>query len=99
MHSRLIALAVTIVTCLLVASAASADPINTFTGAAGPSHVKPSTSVSHTISLTSDPSSPNRAQRATIGIPPGFAVDPATVSATTSGVAGLCDAATWEADG
>ena len=59
----------------------------------------PSTTGSYTVSLTSDPLSVDRAQRATIGIPTGFSVDPASVHATTSAVAGACDAATWVADG
>ena len=49
--------------------------------------------------MTNDALSPARAQKATIGIPPGFTVDPVTVQATTTAVAGLCDASTWEADG
>jgi hypothetical protein len=84
--------------CLLVASSAAADPLNTFTAAATPTHVKPSTSVSYTISLSIAASAPDFAQRAKIGIPSGFTVDPASVQATTT-AAGSCIAATWEPDG
>ncbi len=58
--------------CLLVVSAASADPINTYTGVATPSHVKPSASASYSVSLTNDALSAEGADRAKIGIPPGF---------------------------
>jgi hypothetical protein len=86
--------------CLFLASSASsADPLDTFTASSVPSHVKPSTSVSYAIALTTDPSAPDRAQRATIGIPSGFTVDPVSVHPTTSAVTGLCEAATWVADG
>jgi hypothetical protein len=98
-NRRRLSLAITLGACLLVVSSASADPLDTFTALSTPSHVKPSTSVSYTVSLTTSPSAPNRAQRAKIGIPPGFTVNPASVKATTTAVAGLCDAATWEADG
>jgi hypothetical protein len=93
-------LAITVLGCLLVvSSAASADPLDTFAASSLPTHVKPSTSVSYTIKLTTNPSAPDRAQRATIGIPSGFTVDPVSVHPTTSAVTGLCEAATWVADG
>ena len=84
--------------CLLIVSAASADPINTHTGVATPSHVKPSTSASYSVSLTNDTLSPEGADRAKIGIPPGFLVDAPSVQATTSVAAG-CQSSTWVADG
>ena len=93
---RRLSLAAVAVACLILAAGASADPLDTFTGAAAPSHVKPSTSRSYTISLTSDPSAPNRAQRATIGIPAGFSVADSTVQATTTAIPGVCDASTWD---
>jgi hypothetical protein len=95
-HLTLIAAAAA---CLFVATAASADPINAFSATAAPSAVKPSSSTSFTVKLTNDPASPDRAQRAKIGIPQGFSVSAASVHATTTAVAGACDAATWEADG
>jgi len=98
-NRRRLSLAITTAACLLVASGASADPLDTFTATAAPTHVKPSTSVSYTISLTIDPSALNRAQRAKIGIPSGFTVDPVSVQAmTTAAENENCDAATWEAD-
>jgi hypothetical protein len=84
--------------CLLVASSAAADPRNTFTAAATPTHVKPSTSASYTISLSIAASAPDVAQRAKIGIPSGFTIAPASVQATTT-AADTCIAATWEPDG
>ncbi len=83
---------------LLVASGASADTINTFTAGATPSHIKPSTSSAYTFVLTNDAASPEGADRAKIGIPPGFVVDLPTMQATTS-AAGACQASTWVPDG
>ncbi|HKY11885.1 MAG TPA: hypothetical protein VJL85_00935 [Gaiellaceae bacterium] len=97
-NRRRLSLAITLSACLFVASGASADPLDTFTATAAPTHVKPSTSVSYTISLTIDPSAANRAQQAKIGIPSGFTVDPVSVQALTT-AAENCDAATWEAEG
>jgi hypothetical protein len=91
-------LAVTALACLLTPSGASADPPNTFTAAAVPTHVKPSASVSIAITMTSDPSSDAPAQRAKIGIPSGFIVDVESVKATTS-ASGPCEASIWRADG
>jgi hypothetical protein len=95
-NRRRLSLAMTLVASLLLVSAASADPINTFTAAAAPTHVKPSTSASYTITLTNDPLSPDQAQRAKIAIPSGF-TEPESVQATTT-AAGSCAAATWVAD-
>jgi hypothetical protein len=98
-NRRRLSLAITLAAaCLLVASSAAADPLNTFTAAATPTHVKPSTSVSYTISLSIAASAPDFAQRAKIGIPSGFTVVPASVQPTTT-AAGSCIAATWEPDG
>jgi hypothetical protein len=98
-NRRRLSLAITAAAaCLLVASSAAADPLNTFTAMSTPSHVKPSTSVPYTVSLTIAASAPDFAQRAKIGIPSGFIVDPATVKATTT-AAGTCIAAIWEPDG
>ncbi len=83
---------------LLVASGASADPVNTFTGVVAPANVNPATSASYTVALTSDPASPEAADRAKIGIPPGFVVDGPSLQATAS-AAGVCQASTWVADG
>ena len=100
MFRRRLSLAVSAVACLLIASAAAADPINTFTAAAAaPSLVKPATSSSYTITLTNDSTSADRAQRARIAIPSGFTIDPLSVQATTTAVPGSCDASGWEADG
>jgi hypothetical protein len=107
MFNRRQSLIAATVACLLVASGASvADPlygfasaVNTFTAASAPSRVKPASSVSYTVTLTNDPASPDRAQRARIGIPQGFNVDATSVYATTTGVAGACDVSTWVADG
>ena len=63
-----------------------------------PSHVKPATSASYTVALTSDSSSPEGADRAKIGIPSGFSVGASSVQAT-AGAAGVCQASTWVADG
>jgi hypothetical protein len=86
--------------CLLLASGASAagEALDAFTAAATPSHVKRATSASYTITLTNDSSSPDRGQRAKIGIPSGFVVDPVTIHATSE-VLGDCEESTWEPDG
>lgn len=97
-NRRRLCLAITVVGCLLLASSASADPLNTFTATSLPTHVKPSTSVSYTITLTTNPWAADPAQRAKIAIPSGFTVTPASVQASTS-AAGSCTPATWEADG
>jgi large repetitive protein len=86
------------VACLLSAAAASADPLNTFSATAAPSHVKPSTSASFAVALSNGLASPDRAQRARIGIPAGFNVSAASVVATTNAVGG-CDVSTWIPDG
>jgi hypothetical protein len=97
-NRRRLSLAVTVVGCLLLASSASADPLDTFTATSAPTHVKPSTSVSYTIKLTTSAAAPNSGQRAKIAIPSGFTINGPSVQATTSAV-GTCNAATWVADG
>jgi hypothetical protein len=84
--------------CLFLASGASAADVDGFTAASTPSRVKPAGSVSYTVTLTNAQTSPDRAQRARIGIPAGFIVSAASVQATTTAVGG-CDASTWVADG
>ena len=98
LNRRRLSLAITLAACLLVASSASADPLNTFTAAIAPTHVEPSTSVSYTIALTTNPSAADPAQLAKIAIPSGFTINEPSVQATTS-AAGSCNAATWVADG
>jgi hypothetical protein len=98
LNRRRLSLAITAVGCLLMASSASADPLDTFTATSAPTHVKPSTSVSYTIALTTNPSAPHQAQQAKIAIPSGFTINGPSVQATTS-AAGTCNAATWVADG
>jgi hypothetical protein len=84
--------------CLVLVSGAAAAEPNAFTAAATPSYVQPQRAASYTITLTNSPSSENRAQRAKIGIPPGFSVNP-PVTATTTGVEDKCDPSAWEPDG
>ena len=90
--------AATAMACLIVASGASADPINTFAAAVAPPHVKPASSAPYTVALTNDPASPEAADRAKVGIPAGFVVDGGNLQATTS-TAGACQASRWVADG
>jgi hypothetical protein len=97
-NRRRLSLAITLGACLLVVSSASADPLNTFTATSLPTHVKPSTSVSYTITLTTNPSAADPAQRAKIAIPSGFTISEPSVQAKTS-LAGSCTVATWVADG
>jgi hypothetical protein len=84
--------------CLLLASGAAAAAGDAFTASSTPSHVKPSASASYTIALTNDQSSPSRAQRATIAVPPGFTVNAASIQATTQ-AAGGCNLSQWVVDG
>ena len=95
-HLTLIAAAAA---CLLVAAGASANPLDTFTAVSTPARVMPASSVQYTVKLTNAATSPDRAQRARIGIPPGFTVNAASIQATTTGVPGACDVSTWVADG
>ena len=95
---RRLLLALTAMACLLGVPGAAADTVNSFTAVAGPSAVKPATAGSYALVLTNDPSSPDSADAAKIGIPTGFVVDAASVQATTS-AAGICRSSTWVADG
>jgi large repetitive protein len=81
---------------LLAAAGASGAPTNAYTASSEPGVVKPATSRVYTIRLKNDATSPDRAQRARIGIPTGFSVSAA--SAATS-AAGTCVATPWVADG
>lgn len=86
------------IACLLLVSGAAAAPGDIYTAASSLSHVKPTTSATYTITLTNATGSPSRAGRATIGIPPGFSVQPTSVQATTQPVGG-CTASLWVVDG
>jgi large repetitive protein len=77
---------------LLGTTGAAGAPGDAYTAVGTPAVVKPATQTVFTVQLTNDPGSPSRAQRARIGIPPGFSVS--TLSATTS-AAGACLASTW----
>ncbi len=83
---------------LLSAAGASGAPGDSYTAASGPTEVKPSTATTFTIQLKNDAASPNRAQRARIGIATGFVVAAPSVTASSS-AAGTCIASTWVADG
>lgn len=80
--------------CLLLASGAAAAEGDAFTATSAPSHVKPTTPASYVVALTNSPSSPSRAQRATIDVPAGFSVDAASIQATTQATGG-CDGSPW----
>ncbi|HET7857444.1 MAG TPA: hypothetical protein VFL41_13385, partial [Gaiellaceae bacterium] len=84
--------------CLVLVSGAAAANPGEFSAASTPTHVKPSTAAGYTITLTSSATSEKEADRAKIGIPPGFGVDGATLQATTT-AAGACVASAWVADG
>ncbi len=86
------------IACLLLVSGAAAAPGDVYTAALSPSHVRPTTSATYTITLTNEASSPSRAGRATIVIPPGFSVQPTSVQATTQAVGG-CTPSLWVVDG
>jgi large repetitive protein len=81
---------------LLLATSASGAPTDAYTASSQPTVVKPSESRTYSIKLKNDAASPDRAQRARIGIPVGFSVSAA--SAATS-AAGICTASSWVADG
>ena len=74
--------------CLVLVSGAAAVNPGEFSAASTPAHVKPSTSASYTVTLTSSVTSEKEADSAKIGIPPGFTVDADTVTATTSTTGG-----------
>jgi hypothetical protein len=83
---------------LLSAAGASGGPGDSYTAASTPTDVKPSSSTAFTIQLKNDAATPDRAQRARIGIATGFVVAAPSVTAATS-AAGTCVASTWVADG
>ena len=80
---------------LVLAAAAGAAP-NAFTASLTPTLVKPSTSASYTLTLTSAATS-DQADKAKIAIPTGFST-PTGITATTPAACNG-NAATWEADG
>jgi hypothetical protein len=80
--------------CLLLASGAPAAPGDTFTATLTPSHVKPSTSGTYTMTLTTSTGASTRADRATISIPDGFTVGSVTAN-TTAGSSGNCVPSAW----
>jgi large repetitive protein len=75
---------------------AQADPSDTYTANAGPAAVQPLTTKSYTITITNSAGSHDRARDASVGIPPGFAVDPASLVATTT-ASGSCASVSWTA--
>ncbi len=83
---------------LLSAAGASGAPGDSYTAGSAPTDVKPSTATTFTIQLKNDAASPNRAERARVGIATGFVVDAPSVTALTS-AAGTCVVSTWVADG
>jgi hypothetical protein len=92
-----------IAACLLLASGAGAAVPGSFTAAVTPTAVKPNTSAPYRITLTNSlrPTSEREADRAKIGIPPGFTVDAGSVQARSSASTDQdedCVQATWVAD-
>ena len=83
---------------LLLASGAAAAAARTFTATMTPGAVKPNTSTTYTITMTNTTLDDQRADRAKILIPPGFAVDALSVKATAS-AAGDCLKVDWVPDG
>ena len=90
--------AVALAVGLLSAAGASGALGDSYTATSAPTDVKPSTATIFTIQLKNDAASPNRADRARIGIATGFVVDAPSVTALTS-AAGTCVVSTWGADG
>jgi hypothetical protein len=91
-----LALAVVAAYFLVASGAATAAP-DQFTASVTPSAVKPSTTTTYQVKVTNSQTS-QEADRARIGIPLGFTVDPGSISATTTSAPG-CTASTWEPDG
>src|SRR5215216_593647 len=85
------------VACLLLASGAAAAEPMTFTATSSPTHARPGTDVSYTVTLK-NVSPGDEADRAKIAIPSGFNVAGNTVTASAS-AAGGCAASAWIADG
>lgn len=84
--------------CLILATGAAAAEPNEFSATSTPTHVKPSLSVAYEVELVNSAASEHEANRAKVGIPPDFVVDPDSVQASTS-AAGDCVASSWVADG
>ena len=92
--TRPIQLSATIVVALalLLVTTAGGAPVSAYSVSSEPAAVKPATPFTYTIRLTNNADSPERAQRARIGIPAGFSV--VSLSAATS-AAGTCVVSTW----
>jgi hypothetical protein len=73
---------------------AQADPVDTYIAGVSPATVQPSLRRPYVITLTNSGDSPDSARAASIAIPAGFAVDPATLTATTT-ASGACVSASW----
>jgi hypothetical protein len=98
MFSRRNLLTVTAVLALLAVPSAAGEPFDGYTASGSPTHVKPATQTTFTITLTNKPTSPKEADKAKIGIPPNFVVDGGSVQASAN-AAGTCVASAWVADG
>jgi hypothetical protein len=98
MFSRRSLLAVTAILALLAVPSAAGEPFDGYTASGTPSHVKPGTQTTYTITMTNKPTSPKEADKAKIGIPSNFVVDGASVQASAT-AAGTCVASAWVADG
>jgi large repetitive protein len=97
MLSLRIPLSIAIAVALVAVAGASAESIDGYTAGGAPSHVKPLTQTTFTITLTNKAASPEAADKAKIGIPAGFVVaEPVNASASAAGV---CVASTWGQDG
>jgi hypothetical protein len=97
MLKRRIPFSLAIAIALVAVAGAAAEPIIGYTATGAPSHVKPSTQTSYTITLANDAQSLEAADKAKIGIPPGFVVS--TVTQASASAAGDCVASTWIEDG
>jgi large repetitive protein len=98
MFSRRNLLTVTAVLALLAVPSAAGEPFDGYTASGSPTHVKPATQSTFTITLTNKLTSPKEADKAKIGIPPNFVVDGGSVQASAN-AAGTCLASAWVADG
>jgi hypothetical protein len=88
MPRRRLVAAVVMAAALVVVSGASGVLINGYTATGAPAHVKPLTVAQYTVTMTNT-SADQSAERASIGIPPGFIVAP-VVQATAT-----CGSPTW----
>ena len=73
---------------------AEASPRDSYAATSNPGAVRPSSSATYTIQLANAGNSADRARQATIGVSSAFAVDPLSLSDTTT-AAGTCSSATW----